>query len=221
VTDTQHTTEGTIHFAYELTPASAAALDPAEFAELAAWRGILHTLGLIGQDPDRYDGFAYGNLSLQPGSIAAPGAFVITASQTSGAAELLEEHLVLVRHCNISRFWIEAEGSEPPSSESITHGMIYAVDKRVRCVLHIHNSQIWQAREALKIPQTPADAGYGTPAMAGAVNELMQTYQSRPLVFATAGHEDGVFVCGHSVRDCALLLISNLARARQIPPADE
>ena len=68
----------------------------------------------------------------------------------------------------------------------------------------------------MKFPETPADVPYGSPAMIQAVSELMQNHQSRPLTFATAGHEDGIFACGHTLRDCGGLLISYLAKARAI-----
>jgi hypothetical protein len=50
--------------------------------------------------------------------------------------------------------------------------------------------------------------------MIQAVNELMENNQSRPLTFATAGHEDGIFACGHSPVECGNLLITYLAKAR-------
>ncbi len=208
--------EGTIQFAYELAPSPSAALDQDTFAELAAWRSILHELKLLGQVADKYQGFAYGNLSVRTTDSEE---FVISASQTSGVESLLPEHLVRITGCNLQRFWVDAQGQEPPSSESLTHAMIYAADRRVRCVLHVHSTTLWQHRTALKLPQTADDVPYGSPEMIRAVSELMETHQSRPLTFATAGHEDGIFTCGHTIRDCGGMLINYLAKARAI--ADE
>ncbi len=205
--------EGTIQFAYELTPGDHP-LEPDMRAELAAWRSILYQLDLIGQAPDRYAGFAYGNLSVRTAPRSTE--FVITASQTSGEATLDDEHLVHVTHCNTERFWIDARGESPPSSEAVTHAMVYAADARVNCVLHVHTGEIWRHTQALKLPFTPLDIGYGTPALADAVAELLDRYQSRPIAFATAGHEDGIFACGHSPRDCGALLVATLAKARQL-----
>lgn len=205
--------EGTIQFAYELTPAAQPALDGDTFAELHAWRSILRELDLLGQSPEQYMGFAYGNLSVRD---ADSSEFVVTASQTSGEQALLTEHLVRITHYNLERFWIDAQGAEPPSSESLTHAMVYAADPRVRCVFHVHSPTLWQHREALKLPATAPDVPYGSPAMIRAVNELMETHQSRPLTFATAGHEDGIFACGPTPRDCGGLLIAYLAKARAI-----
>ena len=52
--------------------------------------------------------------------------------------------------------------------------------------------------------------------MRSGLSHLMATHQSRPLVFATAGHEDGIFACGHSARDCGGLLVTYLAKARAL-----
>ena len=205
--------EGTIQFAYELTPGSSAALDQDTFAELAAWRSILHELKLLGQSPDKYQGFAYGNLSVRTTDSEE---FVISASQTSGVDTLLAEHLVRIIGCNLQRFWVDALGQEPPSSESLTHAMIYAADPRVNCVYHVHSTTLWQHRTELKLPQTAAEVSYGSPEMIGAVSDLLEKHQSRPLTFATAGHEDGIFTCGHSPRDCGGNLINYLAKARTI-----
>lgn len=210
-TVSQH--EGTIQFAYDLASDPSPKLDAETFAELAAWRSILYELGLLGQSRELYAGYAYGNLSVRTSHSED---FVITASQTSGEPQLHPEHLVHVIHCNLPRFWVEARGTEPPSSESVTHAMIYHADQRMHCVFHVHSHTIWQSRSVLKLPQTGVDVPYGSMAMVEAVNELMQTHQSRPLVFTTAGHEDGVFACGHTPRECGNLLVAYLARARAI-----
>lgn len=207
--------EGTIQFAYELTPPDADPLPGDDFAELSAWRSILHQLQLIGQTPDKYAGYGYGNLSTRS-NVTENTEFVITASQTSGEQLLLGEHLVRVTHSNLQRFWVDAIGSEPPSSESLTHAMVYAADPRVQCVFHVHSTTIWQNRSTLRLPQTAVDVAYGSVDMIQAVGQLMSTHQSRPLVFATAGHEDGIFACGNNMRECGSLLVSYLARARAL-----
>lgn len=210
--------EGTIQFAYELTAASGPALEPDDFSELSAWRCILHDLNLLGQSKDRYAGYAYGNLSVRP---VDEDEFVITASQTSGEPTLCPEHLVTVTHYNLERFWVDATGAVPPSSESITHGMIYAADLRFRCVFHAHSPVIWRNRAALRLPETAADVTYGSQAMIVAVEALMQDHQSRPLTFATAGHEDGIFACGYSPRESGVMLVNYLAKALAIEHAGD
>ncbi len=116
---------------------------------------------------------------------------------------------------------MDAEGVQPPSSETLTHAMIYAADPRMQFVFHVHSPQLWQQRHTLGLPETPAEVAYGSTHMAAAVAALLDENRSRPLVFATAGHEDGIFALGRSARDCGGLLVTYLARARALAwPSD-
>ena len=199
--------EGVIRFSYALQAPSAPI--PAALAQpLLAWRGALRRLGLIGQRPDRYGGFGYGNLSRRvPGG---EGAFIITASQTSGALQAGLDDLVRVNHCDLQRFHADAEGHRPPSSESLTHAMIYAADRGVDWVLHAHSPEIWRNAAALGLPTIAADVEYGTWSMAEAVAALLRSESRRPLLFVTLGHQDGVFVCGGSAERSGRALIDCL-----------
>jgi L-ribulose-5-phosphate 4-epimerase len=208
--------EGVIQFAYNLEPPTGEVAEPALLAPLNAWRRILRNLHLLGQDNDRYEGLGFGNLSTR----RSPGAseFVISASQTGAVEQLDYEHLVCIRDWNLERFWVEAEGYQPPSSETLTHAMIYAADSRISWILHGHDPHIWRNSSELAIPQTPKNVGYGSPQMTSAAAKLLDDYQSRPLVFATLGHEDGVFSCGPTARDTGGLLVSYLAKALTLEP---
>ena len=53
--------EGVIKFSLDYT--ASAPVDPVPFAELFRWCGVLREAGLIGQDPSRYGGYAFGNVS--------------------------------------------------------------------------------------------------------------------------------------------------------------
>ncbi|MEJ2088597.1 MAG: class II aldolase/adducin family protein [Gammaproteobacteria bacterium] len=203
--------EGVIRFAYDLKAPDSAIADAALFGQLKAWREILVRLDLIGQTPDRYGGYGFGNVSARDPE--RPGEFVITASQTGGVDELTQEHVTRVASCNLERFWVDAIGEAPPSSESLTHGMIYAADPRIEWVFHCHSADIWRRAEALALPCTGPEVSYGSPEMVSATAELLADFQSRPLVFATLGHEDGIFSCGPTARDAGGLLVSYLAKA--------
>lgn len=222
-------TEGTIQFAYELADRSSTdLLQPSLVSSLSAWRTMLKRLQLLGQLPDRYDGFGYGNLSGRSSSTLDSSnkgteqeqGFVITASQTSGVTKLLEEHLVTISGYNLSRFWVEAIGQQPPSSETLTHAMIYAADSRINWVFHVHCPEIWENSDALGIPSTGADVGYGSLEMVRAVADLISGTQSRPLVFTTKGHHDGVFALGANARDTGGLLMAYLAKALELMAAN-
>ncbi len=205
--------EGTIRFAYNLTAPTSDLLSAESFAALAAWRSMLRDLHVLGQDTNRYGGFGFGNISMrEPDSPS----LVITASQTSGEASFGADSLTRLDAVNFDRFWVEAVGHQPPSSEALTHAMVYASDARIRAVLHVHSPAIWRHAEALALPCTDAQTAYGTPAMVGAVQELLTSQQTRPLVFVTLGHEDGVFACGADLQLAGTRLLAVLARARQL-----
>jgi L-ribulose-5-phosphate 4-epimerase len=203
--------EGVIRFAYDLKAPASAIADAALFDQLKAWREVLVRLGMIGQTPDRYEGYGFGNVSGRDPD--RPGEFVITASQTGGVTELSQEHLTRISGYNLDRFWVEASGDAPPSSETLSHAIIYAADIRIGWIFHAHSPEIWRQAEALALPCTGPEVEYGSPEMVSATAELLADFQSRPLVFATLGHEDGIFACGPTARDTGGLLVSYLAKA--------
>jgi hypothetical protein len=203
--------EGAIRFAYGLAPLAGTALPDAEFAAMRAWRRICKRLALLGRDPRRYGGLGFGNLSVRDPS--DPTRFVITASQTGGARDLRAGDLVRIIGCNLTRFWVEAQGRKPPSSETLTHAMVYAADPAVRWVFHVHSPDIWRNTLRFGLPHTGRHVPYGTRAMADAVAQLLRDHVERPFVFTTLGHEDGVFACGTDARTTGLALIERLADA--------
>ena len=202
-------TEGVIKFSYSLSRPGEA-LPGGVARPLLAWRSVMRRLDLIGRAPGRYGGLGYGNISRRvPGQ---PESFIITASQTSGVADAGEGELVRIRRFDLRRFRVEAEGALPPSSETMSHAMIYTADPEVNWVLHGHCPEIWENARAAGLPAISADIGYGTPGMAEAVADLLRRDRSRPLVFVTLGHEDGVFACGASAGDAGGRFVGVLAR---------
>ena len=203
--------EGVIRFAYELSPTPDARVDAGVLCPLMAWRAVLRRLGLIGQAEDRYGGHAYGNLSARGADSGM--AFVITASQTSGLDALCAEGLCRIREFDLERFRVHAEGTRPPSSETLTHAMIYVADPGVRWVFHGHCPEIWQRARDLGLPATGSRIAYGSPRMAHSVASLLANHATRPLVFATRGHRDGVFACGATADGAGTALVNCLARS--------
>ncbi len=180
---------------------------------------------LIGQDPLRYDGYSFGNLSArlaptQQGakstSSASDGLFIISASQSAHRDHEDPAAWTTIDTVNLSRFWVEGRGELPPSSETMTHAMIYAAEPNAKFVFHAHSPEIWNHADELQLPGTPANVAYGSPAMSQAVINLLAANMSRPLVFVTHGHTDGVFALGPTARDTGGLLTSYLARALTI-----
>jgi L-ribulose-5-phosphate 4-epimerase len=204
-------TEGTIRFAYGLEPPEGPVTDAATLQNLRGWRAVFRRLSLLGQDAERYGGLGFGNLSAR--DTRAGEAFVITASQTSGAPDLTEEDLVRITHSDPGRFWVDAIGHQPPSSETLTHAMVYQADSTIGWVFHVHSPDIWQRAGELALPATAGDVPYGSPAMAAAVAELLAEHADRPITFVTLGHEDGVFACARSADGAAGALLCTLARS--------
>lgn len=201
-------TEGVIKF--ELAYVPAAPLAPRLLRPLIAWREVLARLELIGQDPARYGGAGFGNVSRRMHG----DSFAVTGTQTGGLEVLEPRHFALVTACDPQRNRVEASGPVPPSSESLTHGMLYALDSRLRFVFHVHSPEIWRARERLRLPTTAPEVDYGTPAMAREIERLMRggALARRPII-AMAGHEDGVIGVGRTADQAGTVLVRALAAA--------
>lgn len=209
--------EGVIKFDLVYTPGPAL---PAEvLAELNGWRDTLYTRRLIGQDPARYGGYGYGNLSCRLAPFDAPPnarRFVISGTQTGHLAALTPQHYALVLACEPEYNRVVATGPIRPSSESLTHGAVYAVDAALRCVLHVHSPELWQQAARLNLPITDPAVPYGSPEMAAEVRRLFaETEVAERRVFAMGGHEDGIIAFGPttSAAGDALLAAWTMAHA--------
>jgi ribulose-5-phosphate 4-epimerase/fuculose-1-phosphate aldolase len=183
------------------------------YAELNAWRTILFQLGLIGQDTERYEGLAFGNISFRPDDTAQ---FVITGSQTGNQVYLTDEHCCTVLYADPGRNHISAEGPVKPSSEALTHAAVYAASSKAKAVVHVHSPVIWRHYQELALPAIDSAIRYGTPEMAEAVSALFARnllYEKQ--VFVMLGHEDGIVSFGDSIADAGQELIRTLALAMQ------
>lgn len=187
---------------------------------LSAWRQILSRISLLGKDPEKYGGAAYGNLSARVGPF--PGErgvrrFLITGSSTSGRPCVSLDDFCVVEKYDARLNFIESFGFTDPSSESMTHGCLYDLDSRIRFVFHVHAPSIWQKAEALQLPATRTDVAYGTPEMA---RETVRLFQNSILpdsrLFVMGGHEDGVVAFGETADSAAAVLLNTLARAYEL-----
>lgn len=185
---------------------------------LVIWRDILWRLGLVGQDPQRYGGVGFGNLSRRlSASARSEPRFAITGTQTGSLSKLDTSHFAVVNACDPKHNRVRAEGPIAPSSESLTHGMLYRMDASIGFIFHVHSPDIWQARTALNLPTTAADVAYGTPAMAAEMRRLRRSGAfARNRIVAMAGHEDGVIAFGRSADQAGVVLLRTLARAMAI-----
>ncbi len=200
---------------YQLDFNEAPPLAEEQVREINAWRRIFFLLGLIGQDPTRYGGYGFGNVSCR---LQGDGnTFVISGTQTAHLPELNHEHYAMVTSCDPLRNHIIAEGPIKPSSEALTHGAIYQFDASINYVFHVHSPDIWQHAVSLEIPTTVEKVSYGTPEMASEIERLLtggDTRQKR--IIAMGGHEDGVITFGENAEQAGQALVYYFSQALQI-----
>jgi ribulose-5-phosphate 4-epimerase/fuculose-1-phosphate aldolase len=204
--------EGVIKFDLQFTPAGP--VSPNSLQELNRWRSILWTHKLIGQDPNRYEGYGFGNVSQRIAPFNAEcgkRAFVISGTQTGKLEELDNNHYAIVSTWDTAHNQVTASGPVKPSSESLTHAMIYDLDNELRAVLHVHSPDIWKAAASRNIPLTDTLVEYGTPAMTQEVRRLFnETSVRQSGIFAMGGHEDGVVSFGPDVEQAGQILLRAL-----------
>jgi ribulose-5-phosphate 4-epimerase/fuculose-1-phosphate aldolase len=205
--------EGVVKYRLDQGPG---ALPPAaQTAALRRWFAICRARGLIGQDSRRYTGLAYGNISQR----AAAG-FIISGTQTGGLSALDDADLAWVTGFDLAANRVEATGPARPSSEALTHALVYHTLPRVHAVIHVHSPAIWQHAGALGLASTPADAAYGTVAMAQETAALLRRAgASLPGLFVMGGHEDGVVAYGADMDSAGSLLLDTQARAEALHAA--
>jgi len=181
-------------------------------SEINAWRTIVFRLGLIGQDPERYDNLGFGNISQRLDSQSSQ--FIISGTQTGHIEQLSPEHYCLVVKAEPRKNRIQSCGLRKPSSESLTHASLYAQDSNIQAVIHVHSPEIWNNTAALNLPHISADIPYGTVEMAKAVEQLFQSGTLQPTsLFTMLGHEDGVVSFGRNMQEAAWELIKYLSLA--------
>lgn len=195
-------------------------VDQKGIIELDLWRRILFAMKLIGQNPGKYEGAAYGNLSqrLESGG-GRKRRFVITGTQTSGLESLTSQHYAIVSECYPEKNMVACEGPIEPSSESMSHCMLYDLDSSLRYVFHVHSPEIWESAASLQLPTTKAGVEYGTPQMAEEIRRLFRESDARfKHILAMGGHEDGIIAYGRTAEEAGTTIIRYLTKALQLPP---
>jgi L-ribulose-5-phosphate 4-epimerase len=185
---------------------------------LAAWREVLARLGLIGRDPERYEGLGYGNVSARVGPFGDIGRgqrrFLVTGTQTGGRRNVTLADFCLVERYDLVRNRVRSVGAVAPSSESLTHGALYDIVPTARVVLHGHAPEIWRHARGLSLPVTHASVANGTPEMALEVQRLYrESTLSGTGILAMGGHEDGIIAFGSNAGEAGETLVRHLARA--------
>jgi ribulose-5-phosphate 4-epimerase/fuculose-1-phosphate aldolase len=168
--------------------------------ELNHWRSKMLTSGWIGQNPQRYQGLGFGNLSLRQATPEHPHAFIITASQTGHLHWLDKDAWPWVVTADIAHNRVEAQGSQQPSSEALSHAALYQANPEIQAVIHGHAPELWNLATKQSLACTPESIPYGSPAMAEAIRQ--QAEPSSGLV-VMLGHQDGILAWGRNLAEAA------------------
>ncbi len=178
-----------------------------DIGEIEHWRARFHEMGLIAQDPKRYDGHGFGNISQRCPRHDAPLAFLVSGSQTAHLPHMDARGYALVTHFDIEENRLDAIGATPPSSESLTHAVVYQNDATANAVIHVHDPLTWRRADVLGLPITDPKVAYGTVAMANEMKRIMTSGLAPECVMAMGGHEDGIIAWGKDLQSAASVLL--------------
>ncbi len=173
-----------------------------DYQELEALRVRLFALGLIGEKK----GIGYGNLSMRHGESKS---FFITATQTGNKQRLTRDYYTHISKYDFNTFKVTSQGAHKPSSEALSHAMIYAIDERITVVIHIHSLALWRFMKNQDTLATRAE--YGTAEMVKEIEELYEGLDPiRNNLFVMRGHKEGIMTFGKSVEEAELILLNSI-----------
>jgi hypothetical protein len=184
---------------------------------LSGWRRVLRALGVLGQQPARYGGYGFGNLSVRLAPFPTPPGrrrFLVSGTQTAGLAEAAAAAFALVERYDFGGNRVASRGLVLPSSEALTHGALYDLSSEIRAVFHVHAPELWRRAAELGLAVTSPDAAEGTVALAVEVARLRPAWVLAAAgLVAMGGHEDGILAFGRDADEAGERLIGALARA--------
>jgi len=173
------------------------------YRELEALRSRLFALGLIGEKK----GIGYGNLSMRS---EKPGSFFITATQTGNLPSLHADRYSYIEKYDFTEFKVRSRGPFKPSSEALSHAMIYEADPEINTVIHIHSAPLWAFM--IREKRISTAAAYGTSEMAEEIASLFRDRESfTERAFVMKGHEEGIMTFGRSVSEAERTLYRIIA----------
>ena len=125
---------------------STPSLDEIEYREIEIFRKKMFQLKLIGEYKKEQVG--YGNISQRKDYRyiykSLKPQFIISGTQTGKFSNLNGDHYSRVVDYDTKTNAIVAHGPINASSEALTHAAIYECSSLIKCVIHIHHTQIWQ-----------------------------------------------------------------------------
>jgi ribulose-5-phosphate 4-epimerase/fuculose-1-phosphate aldolase len=194
-----------IRFRCNLEPGPAGC--DSDIPDLERWREKLRSHGWLGQEPRRYGGLGFGNVSRKLDNENV----LISGSQTGFLEKLTLSEYVSIVDYDPGTNWIQCRGRIQPSSETFTHLAIYESDSTARFVFHTHSPEIWRARSSLELPSTHPRFECGTVGLFHAVLELLKDQRLRRKgILAIGGHEDGIMSWGPTADAAGCVLMDFL-----------
>jgi ribulose-5-phosphate 4-epimerase/fuculose-1-phosphate aldolase len=165
-------------------------------------RTKLREMGLIGANSS---GIGFGNLSVR----VSGDQFLISGTATGAVPVLGPDGYCLIISFDVEKNRVVSTGPVKPSSEAMTHGVVYRSCPAANCVIHIHSRAIFDGMIRDNCPATPKTAAYGTPEIALAIGRCVKEAAKNEGCIALAGHDEGGIVYGPTV-ERALSLIEEL-----------
>jgi ribulose-5-phosphate 4-epimerase/fuculose-1-phosphate aldolase len=182
-------------------------IDLVEYSALEAWRKVLYAKNLIGEYPEEKVGF--GNMSeikdYSSFHRTSVPQFVITGTQTGKYADLDGRHYTRVLDYEVDRLKIKMMGPIEASSEALTHAAIYAYNKNIKAIFHIHSKEIWEGMIRDRSDFTCKTIPYGTVEMARATERCIDKKDFGS--FSMHGHEDGVVAFGRTLDEAGEIIL--------------
>jgi ribulose-5-phosphate 4-epimerase/fuculose-1-phosphate aldolase len=189
--------EGYIKYKFDLQK-QVLKIDQSVFENINHWRSRLYKKMWIGI----YDnGVGYGNISVR----ISENDFYISGTATGGKEALNADQYTIVDYYNIEQNYIKCKGLIAASSESLSHAALYSVNNSIHCIIHIHDSLLWN-KYLNKLPTTSTSASYGTTNMANALQECVLQMKKNFGVIIMGGHEDGIIAFGENLEQAYDLL---------------
>ena len=216
-------TEGYVKFSQEFQSGPAPASDV--IAPINEVRTRLFDLGLIGMDEA---GIGFGNVSVRASAVKDDGApatavsgttasradspaFIVSGTATGNKRVLAAEDYATVTAFDIDGNRVVAQGRTRASSESLSHGAVYAAREDVHAVIHVHSTVLFEAMLRDGFPRSSPEAEYGTPEIAREIRRVVAAEEEPRGSLVMGGHQDGVIAFAESVVRAETIVIE-LAR---------
>ena len=156
------------------------------------------------------NGIGFGNISQR----LKQNQFIISGSGTGKFEKLTNRHYTKVTGFDIGNNSIIADGPIIPSSESLTHAVIYRYTKDINAIIHIHSIGLWKKLLDI-VPTTKKNVEYGTPRMAKEIERLFkETNLFKGKILVMAGHEEGIISFGKNLAEAGKIICDYSAPKR-------